>query len=254
VTINTLSFFLLCFFGFVAAWVDSIAGGGGIISIPAFLMAGLPPHLALGTNKLSASFSSITSSFKYFKSGKTDFKLLKILIPFTFLGSIVGVRLILSINNVILHYVFSLLILCVGVYSIFAPSLGQKNLYNESPKKYSIFIGIVFSFLLGFYDGFFGPGTGSFLMFSLMKTFGFDYIHASGNARVLNFISNVTSLITFILHGKVLFLIGLPVGICMIGGSWLGSHMAIKNGNKIVKPIFAVVTISVAVKLVIDLL
>jgi hypothetical protein len=113
---------------------------------------------------------------------------------------------------------------------------------------------MLFSLLLGFYDGFFGPGTGSFLMFIFIKLFGFDYLKASANARFLNFISNITSLITFILYGKVLFLIGIPVGLCMIVGSWLGSHMAIKKGNKIVKPIFVIVTLAVAVKLIIDLL
>ncbi len=248
------TYIFLCAFGFIGAWVDSIAGGGGIITIPAYLAAGLPPQLTLGTNKLSASFSSFTSSFKYLCSKKTNLRLMAFLAPFTLIGSIVGVRTILSINNALLNVLLSIGILSIGLYSIFHPSLGSVDTSLKRPTKKSIWIGMLFSLLLGFYDGFFGPGTGSFLMFIFIKLFGFYYLKSSANARFLNFISNITSLITFILYGKVLFLVGIPVGLFMIAGSWLGSHMAIKNGNKIVKPIFVIVTLAVAVKLIIDLL
>ncbi|MDD4615359.1 MAG: TSUP family transporter, partial [Caldisericia bacterium] len=212
------------------------------------------PQFTLGTNKLSASFSSFTSSLRYFCSQKTNLRLMLILAPFTLVGSIVGVRTILLINNTLLHIVLSIGILTVGLYSIFHPSLGSIDSSLQHPTKKSLWLGMLLSLALGFYDGFFGPGTGSFLMFTFIKLFGYDYLRSSANARFLNFISNITSLITFIVYGKVLFIVGIPVGICMIGGSWLGSHMAIKNGNKIVKPIFVIVTIAVAVKLIIDLL
>ncbi|MDD4028568.1 MAG: TSUP family transporter [Caldisericia bacterium] len=252
--LSITSYIMLCIFGFIAAWVDSIAGGGGIITIPAYLAAGIPPQFTLGTNKLSASFSSFTSSLRYFCSQKTNLRLMLILAPFTLVGSIVGVRTILLINNTLLHIVLSIGILTVGLYSIFHPSLGSIDSSLQHPTKKSLWLGMLLSLALGFYDGFFGPGTGSFLMFTFIKLFGYDYLRSSANARFLNFISNITSLITFIVYGKVLFIVGIPVGICMIGGSWLGSHMAIKNGNKIVKPIFVIVTIAVAVKLIIDLL
>ena len=197
IELSLWQYVVLGFFGFTAAWVDSIAGGGGIISIPAYLWMGLPPQFALGTNKLSASFSSITSSIRYFFSNNMDLSVVLLLAPFTLMGSIFGVKTILSFDSAVVNIVLSFSILAVGLYSIFHPSLGKKDVSPHPLPKYSLYFGILFAFLLGFYDGFFGPGTGSFLMFVFMKVFRNDYLHSCANARFLNFVSNITSLVAW---------------------------------------------------------
>ena len=181
----------LCIAGFLASFVDSIAGGGGLISIPAFMLAGLPPHMVLGTNKFSATAGSFTSSLKFIKSGKANFKLLKYLIPFTFIGAILGVKAVLNIDQKFLTGLVLVLIMFIGVYTFFSKSLGLEDKFYGLTKK-SVIYGIILALSLGFYDGFFGPGTGSFLIFGLISIFGFNFVSSSANARILNFISNVT--------------------------------------------------------------
>jgi uncharacterized protein len=248
----------LCAAGFFAAFVDSIAGGGGIISIPAFMLSGLHPHIALGTNKFSATTGSFTSSLKFARSGKVNFKLLKFIIPFTLLGAALGVNTVLQVRQEFLSSMVFILILFVGIYSLFSKSIGLKdNFLEPTPKK--IIIGIILGFSLGFYDGFFGPGTGSFLVFGLIHIFGFDFVNASGNARFLNFISNITSMVMFGIRGDIslsngligninLFY-GIPVAIFMIIGARLGTRLALKKGARFIKPIFVTMSLGVAVRM-----
>ncbi|OPJ56986.1 TSUP family transporter [Alkalithermobacter paradoxus] len=243
----------LCIAGFLAALVDSIAGGGGLISLPAFLMAGVSPHLALGTNKFASSTASFTSSIRYAKSGKVDFSILKMLIPFTLLGSIFGVNTVLYIDQKYLYSMVLVLVLFVGVYSLFSKSIGQEDKFDKVTKR-SIFLSILLSFCLGFYDGFFGPGAGSFLIFGLIYIYGFDFTRAGGNARVLNFVSNVTSLFMFALNGKIDYLMGLPVAICMILGATVGTKLALNKGTKLIKPIFVTMSLAVAGKMLASLI
>ena len=186
----------LCIAGFLASFIDSIAGGGGLISVPAFMLAGLSPHIVLGTNKLAATTGSFTSSLKFAKSGLCNFDLLKKLIPFTLVGSIIGVRTVLLIDQKFLQPLVLVLVLCIGVYTLFSKSLGQEDNFKGLNKKNTA-LGMLLAFTLGFYDGFFGPGTGSFLVFGMINIFGFNFLNASANARFLNFISNITALVTF---------------------------------------------------------
>lgn len=243
----------LCCIGFIAAFVDAVAGGGGLITVPAYLMAGLPPHLALGTNKFAASFGSCTSSYKFAKSGKVNFKLLKFLIPFTFLGAVIGVRTVLSIDESILNGLVLVLILFIGIYTLFSKSIGMEDKSKEITKS-NLFLGILLAFSLGFYDGFFGPGTGSFLVFGLIYLYGFDFTKASGNARMLNFVSNITSLLMFALNGQIIYKIGMPVAIFMILGARLGAGIAITKGGKFIKPIFVTMSLAVALKMLYSLI
>jgi uncharacterized protein len=239
--------------GFIAAFVDSIAGGGGIISLPALLMVGVPPHLALGTNKFASTAASLTSSCQYAHSAKVDFKLVKYLIPFTLIGAFWGAHTVLKVDQRVLGVMVLVLVFGVGIYSLFSKKIGQgENNYTISPKL--IAWGVLLAFGLGFYDGFFGPGTGSFLMFGFITIYGMDFIHASGNARVLNFASNIAALITFILLGQVNYALGIPFMIAMIAGAALGSKMALNKGVKLVKPIFIIMSLAVAGKLLYNLL
>lgn len=238
----------LCSAGFVAAFVDAIAGGGGLISIPAFMVAGVSPHFTLGTNKFSATCGSLTSSLSYMKSGKTDNKVLKVLIPFTLVGAVLGVNTVLLIDQKYLQTMVLVMVLFVGMYTLFSKQLGAEDNFKGLTKS-SLAKGIVMAFAIGFYDGFFGPGTGSFLIFGFIKIFGYDFISAGGNSKVLNFVSNIASLIIFAFHGQILYMYGIPVAIAMIFGSNIGSKFAMKQGVKVMKPIFVTMSLGVAVKM-----
>ena len=248
-----MTLILLCIAGFFAAMVDSISGGGGLISIPAFLIAGFSPYLALGTNKFSASCASLTSSIKFAKSGKIDYALMKYLVPFTFMGAILGVNTVLIVSTKYLNTVVLILLLAVGSYSIFSKSAGLKDNFNRLTKK-SIFCGMLLALCLGFYDGFFGPGTGSFLIFGLIGIYSFDYVRAGGNGKLLNFISNTTALFIFAFHSQINYGVGIPVAIFMIIGSYIGTKMALNKGAKFIKPIFIFMSLAAACKIFYNLI
>jgi len=239
---------LLCMAGFLASFIDSIAGGGGLISVPAFMLAGLPPHMVLGTNKFSATAGSFTSSLQFIKSGKANFKLLKYLIPFTFLGAFLGVKAVLHIDQKFLNTLVLILIMFIGIYTLFSKSLGLEDKF-KGLTKINVIYGIFLALFLGFYDGFFGPGTGSFLVFGFINIFGFNFVSSSANARILNFISNVTALILFAISGKINYMIGLPVALSMIIGAKMGTGVALSKGSRLIKPIFVTMSLAVAVKM-----
>lgn len=243
-----MNILLLCIAGFVAAFVDSIAGGGGLISVPAYQLAGLPPLFVLGTNKFSASCASFTSSLKYIRSGKGDKKLLKFAVPFTLVGASIGVFTVSGIDERILSGIIVIMVLIIGVYSLFSRRIGIKENIKPFTAKRIVMI-ILLAISLGFYDGFFGPGTGSFLIFGLIHIIGYEFTKASANARVMNFVSNLTSLFLFALHGNINYRYGIPVAICSIIGARLGTSLALKNGAKIIKPIFVSMSLLISLKL-----
>lgn len=245
----SMDIIFLCAAGFLASFVDSIAGGGGLISVPAFMMA-MPSatHFALGTNKFSATTASFTSSLKFARSGKVNFKVLKFIIPFTLLGAVLGVNTVLQVDQKFLSSLVLVLILFVGAYSLFSKNIGLENTFENITAK-NIILGIILGFSLGFYDGFFGPGAGSFLIFGLIHIFGFDFVNASGNAKFLNFISNISSLVMFALKGTINYYYGLPVAVFMIIGARFGTKLALNKGSKLIKPIFVVMSLGVAVKM-----
>ncbi|GAA0100395.1 MULTISPECIES: sulfite exporter TauE/SafE family protein [Paraclostridium] len=243
-----LTILFLCLGGFLAAFVDSIAGGGGLISMPVLLMAGLPAHLALGTNKFAGAFGCFSSAYKYSKSGKTNIELLKKLIPFTILGCLLGVKCVLSISENILNILVFLMILIVALYTYLKKDLGKEDKF-ENLSKENIKKGIIMAFALGFYDGFFGPGTGTFLTFAFIKIYGFDFLHASANTKILNFTSNFTALILFMFSGQILYKVAIFYAISMVLGGYIGAKVAINKGSQLIKPIFLFMAVAVAIKL-----
>ncbi|WP_242864785.1 sulfite exporter TauE/SafE family protein [Youngiibacter fragilis] len=239
----------LCSAGFLAAFVDSIAGGGGLISLPAYLFAGVPPHFALGTNKFASTSGSFLSTLGYARSNKINFRLLRFAVPATVLGAALGVRTVLLIPQDFLSPFVSVMILVVGLYTVFKKGIGEQNNFTTITRRKVLF-GTLVGFTLGFYDGFFGPGTGSFLIFIFIRFFRYDFINASGNAKLINFTSNITSLVMFALNGKIDYAIGIPVALFMMAGSTVGTRLAIRNGSKFIRPIFITMSIAVFVKLV----
>ncbi|MGL4688045.1 MAG: sulfite exporter TauE/SafE family protein [Fusobacteriaceae bacterium] len=246
--INFITFISLGIACFLAAFVDSVAGGGGLISLPAYMAVGIPPHIALGTNKVSAMFSSMSSSFKFWRAGKVNISILKKLIPFSFLGAIVGVKVVLILEQKYLYPIAFILLIFTICYTIYNKNLGDVNNFSGETKE-NILAGITMAFFLGFYDGFFGPGTGSFLIFLLIKIFKFDFINASGNSKILNLGSNLASVSMFVYAGKVNYIYALSMALFMVIGAQVGSKFAIMKGSKFIKPFFLIITIIVALKM-----
>ncbi len=251
--INIPSLIFLCAAGFLAAFVDSIAGGGGLISIPAYMFIGLPQVLVNGTNKFSASCGMIMSASKFIKNKKADMNVLKFAIPLTAIGAALGVSTALSIPDNILRSIVSVMIVIIGVYTYFSKSLGLAENFKGYTKKNTLMV-CVLALLLGFYDGFFGPGTGAFLCFALISIYGFEFTKASGTARVLNLTSGLVSLTLYAFSGNVAYMYGIPVAIFAILGGKLGTQFALKNGAKFIKPIFIIMSILTAIKMVFDML
>ncbi|PNZ29763.1 hypothetical protein CD122_01625 [Staphylococcus rostri] len=237
-------------FGFLAAFIDAVVGGGGLISIPALLAIGLPPATALGTNKLASAFGSLTSALRYLRSGKVDLKIVAKLFPLSFVASICGAILAVYLPAELLKPLVIVILTCVLIYTVMKKDWGSIRTYQRlSLTKLILFVGVIV--LIGFYDGFLGGGTGSFLMFAFL-IIGFDFLSAAGNAKVLNFAFNFGALLLFIYLGHVNFVIGLSMAASMIVGSYVGAWFALKYGVGYVKVLFVVVTSILIVKNFID--
>ncbi|AXN38523.1 TSUP family transporter [Peribacillus butanolivorans] len=248
--INISTLLLLVCFGFLAAFIDSVVGGGGLISIPALLFSGLSPTAAIATNKLASSMGSLTSTIAFIRSGKVDFQLVAKLFPLIFTGSLLGAWVVNFVSPELLKPLVLVLLIAVAIYTILKKNWGHESTYQ----KLSLQKALLFSFTIfaiGFYDGFLGAGTGSFILFAFL-IIGFDFLHSAGNAKFLNFGSNIAALIMFIFLDAVNFSYGIPMGISMIVGALVGSKFAIKKGVAYVRVLFIFVTIFLIIKNIID--
>ena len=248
---NLQTFLFLSAACFAASFVDAIAGGGGLITVPAFIASGLPIHVAIGTNKMSASFSVLGSAFRYFKSGKINFSLLKFPIIFGAIGAVFGVLLVTHTNEKILQPLILIMLILVAVYTFINKNIGIKDEFNGQTKKNTI-EGSIAAFVLCFYIGFFGPGGGAFMLFAFLNVYKFDFIRASAHAKVLNLVANIASLIVFMYLGCVSYLYSILVGIVMFIGAQCGAKYAMKKGSKFVRPFFLTVAVLTIGKMVIE--
>jgi uncharacterized membrane protein YfcA len=232
--------FILIVFGFLASFIDSVVGGGGMISLPALLFTGLNPTGAVATNKLASTMGSLTSNIMFYRSGNLDIKSGLKLVPLSFIGSIFGAWIVHLINPEVLKPLMLVMLGAVCIYTIFKKDWGS----NSTRKKLSFWHFFIFTLLIfsiGFYDGFLGPGTGSFLIFSFLLI-GYDFLKAAGNAKFLNLGSNIAALLMFMYLGHVNYTYGLIMGLAQIAGGFLGSKFAIKKGNSYVRALFIAVT------------
>ncbi len=237
---------ILFFSGLLAGLVDAIAGGGGLIALPALLFAGIPPQLALGTNKLQGSFGTLAAAFNYIRKGEASLKEAWRGILFTLVGAASGAVLVQQLNPDFLKPVIPVLLFLVFIYTLFSRNLGLKaGVPRVSPGLFFMFLGLG----LGFYDGFFGPGTGSFWTMAFMVLLGLNMTRASGFTKVMNFTSNVVALSFFIMGGNVLYSVGLVMACGQIVGAGIGSTLAIKNGAQFIRPVFLTVIFLTIVRL-----
>ncbi|MDI4669882.1 TSUP family transporter [Pseudoalteromonas shioyasakiensis] len=241
---------LLCAVALAAGFIDAIAGGGGMLTVPALLTAGLPPHLTLGTNKLAASFGSLTASVTYFRKKLFNPRFWAASILATAIGALVGTLVVDYLSIEFLNKLLPVVIILVACYSLFG-SLSTTE-HNELPeldgktkvKQWLQGLG------LGFFDGLAGPGTGTFWTASNSLLYKMSLLLNCGLARSMNFVSNFISLITFVALGHVNFLLGITMGFFLMLGAWLGAHSAIKFGSKMIRPVFNTVVIVLALKLI----
>jgi uncharacterized membrane protein YfcA len=246
-TLATALFLLAA--SFFAGFIDSIAGGGGLIQLPALLI-GLPKSETaevLGTNKLSAVFGTTTAAALYRKQIKPDPKILLAMGVPAFLGSAGGAVLASNIPTSSMRPMVLVLLIIVAVYTWFKPDLGKFENLRHLPKRrvqIAAFAGVV----IGFYDGIFGPGTGSFLMLILVASLGYAFITASAIAKVVNVATNVGAIMVFGINGAVLWQIGIILGVANISGAVLGARLAIKGGSTLVRKVFLLVTVALIVK------
>jgi len=246
-TLATALFLLAA--SFFAGFIDSIAGGGGLIQLPALLI-GLPKSETaevLGTNKLSAVFGTTTAAALYRKQIKPDPKILLAMGVPAFLGSAGGAVLASNIPTSSMRPMVLVLLIIVAVYTWFKPDLGKFENLRHLPKRrvqIAAFAGVV----IGFYDGIFGPGTGSFLMLILVASLGYAFITASALAKVVNVATNVGAIMVFGINGAVLWQIGIILGVANISGAVLGARLAIKGGSTLVRKVFLLVTVALIVK------
>ena len=243
---------IVCPLVFFAGFVDSIAGGGGTISLPAYVAAGVPYHLALGTNKFSSTIGTCVSAGRFIKNGKAHLKALLVAVPAALAGSAAGASIALKISEVYLQYTLVVMLPFLAVFV-----LKNKKFNDEGNKRVPSGLTLVLSALAGFaigaYDGFFGPGTGTFLILVFNLVVGFDILTSSGCAKVINLASNVAALATFLAAGSVV----VPVGVCAalfgVAGNYLGSGLALKKGVKLIRPVFVFVLLVLMIKVVYDL-
>jgi uncharacterized protein len=244
VELSTLA--LLAGVGLVAGFVDSIAGGGGLLALPSLLLAGLDPVSALATNKLQGSFGTASATHTFWKKGLLRPSEHIAEIAVVFVGAALGVCAVAYVPTQLLKQVMPVLLVLVAGYFALSPKL---SVAGSVPK-----LGLgVFSFcvapLLGFYDGVFGPGTGSFFMLALVSLFGLGMVEATGRTKLLNFTSNIAALLMFMLGGKIVWIVGLCMGLGQIAGAQMGARVAIANGARVIRPLLVLVCCAMAARL-----
>lgn len=233
---------IACPLVFLAGFVDSVAGGGGIISIPAYLIAGMPTYLALGTNKLVAMVGTSAASIKYFKNGKVVLKIAASAAIGALIGSLIGTNLALLIPEQILRIVLLVALPIVAVFLIRQKSFGEDGTKEKSfePKK-TVLFSLCIGLCIGLYDGLIGPGTGTFFIMAFTGVFGMDLLKSSGCAKIANLSSNIMSAIVYLAAGKIWFAIAVPAIVFNVAGNLAGTQFALKGGSKNVRKIMFVV-------------
>jgi uncharacterized membrane protein YfcA len=242
---------LLCGATFFAGAVDAIAGGGGLITVPALLAVGLPPHYALGTNKGQSCFGSFAAWMRYRHAGLVDGRTAKISFPVGVAASVSGAGLALLLRpDVLRPVVLVLLLAAAGVIGFARPRPEQTSPESAGPAAAGVIAAI--ALVLGLYDGFFGPGTGTFIIAAYVAFVHLPLPRASANAKVLNFASNVAALAVFAMGGKVLWAVAAPMAIANLAGGFTGAHLAVRRGAGLIRRIAILVAVALVVKVARD--
>jgi len=252
--ISTLTLIFILVAAFSAGFVDAIAGGGGLIQLPALLISFPDREVAevAGTNKLGSIFGTSAAALNYRRNIKTDPKLLLAMVLPAFIGSGSGSLLATKISTEQLKVAIVVMLVAVFAYTLARPDLGKVEVRKGAAKRQRT-VGAVAGLTIGFYDGFIGPGTGTLLMIVLVAALGFAFIGASAIAKVVNVATNFASILVFGISGSIMWVVGLAVGICNLAGGIIGSRVAIRRGSDFVRKFYLVVTFALIVRVLFDL-
>ena len=235
---------------FAAGTIDAIGGGGGLLTVPSLLAVGLPPHFALGTNKGQSVFGSFTAIFRYAHAGLIDRRAARITAPAGFLGSFAGAALVSFMRPDVLRPVVLVMLVVAAVVVAWirpSPSVGW-----EAFKRHAVPAAAAAALLIGCYDGFFGPGTGTFLIAAWVGLLGVSFTRASADAKVVNFASNLAAVVLFSQRGMIVWVIALPMAAAQVFGGFLGAHIAVRRGDRLVRGVVLVIVFALLVKVARD--
>lgn len=230
----------------LAGFVDAVAGGGGLVTVPALLLAGLPPVATLATNKMQSVIGTMVAAFTFWRRGYVDLRALLPAIALTFAGSFAGAMVVKKIDTSALATAVPVALIAIALYFLFAPHLNDKD---RAPRLRFAWFVPVMGAVIGFYDGVFGPGTGSFMTMAFVVLFGLGLTRASAHTKVLNVTSNLAALALFIPSGDVMWPVAAVMAVGQVAGGYIGARTGIRFGAKIIRPLIIVVSMSLAAKL-----
>lgn len=245
---------IVCPLVFFGGLVDAVAGGGGLITLPAYMLAGIPAHTATATNKCGNLFGTLLSTGRFIKRGDIHFPSAIAGALGALVGAWAGAQINMIVPEQILYFIMLAVVPVMAVFLMLKRDLGQEDRSYTLERGQLLILALGVGVTIGVYDGFFGPGAGTFLILAYTGLCRFDLLTASGNAKLANSASNLTSLITFAAAGKVMWSIGIPAALCGVAGNYIGSGLALKRGAKIIRPMSFVVLALLLVRLVYDLI
>tara|TARA_B100001175_G_scaffold43030_1_gene32337 strand:+ start:1882 stop:2634 length:753 start_codon:yes stop_codon:yes gene_type:complete len=240
---NTVYIILFCV-AFFASLIDSIAGGGGLLTTPSMLLVGISPLNVLATNKFQSCFGTFTSTYNYYKNGLLVDNKKILYFVLSFVGSSIGTLLVSRISNDTLESIIPILLIAAAVFFITNKGPSEVKTNEKLLILFNLFI-----FAIGFYDGFFGPGTGSFFVLTFIIIKGANIMQSTAITKLLNFASNFAAFIIFALQGYVIWYLGLVMAVAQIAGAFTGSRFAIRNGEKVVRPVLVIVSILLSLRI-----
>ena len=235
-----------------AGIIDAIAGGGGLLTVPALLWAGLPPHLAIGTNKGQSVFGSFAALVRFARGGLVDAARARVTFPLALAGSLAGAALVLAVPPAALRPVGAVRRAFAALFVGLRRTPAARVADAPAPPHAGFIAGGI-ALAIGAYDGFFGPGTGTFLIVAFVAFLGDGLAHASARAKVVNFASNLAAVVLFATRGTVLWRLALPMAAAQLAGGWIGAHLAVRRGDVLVRRAGVGVALAAAAKLLLDL-
>lgn len=242
-------YLIVCPLVFLAGLVDAIGGGGGLISLPAYMIAGIPAHMSLGTNKLASTMGTTVSTLRFARHGYMKWKFCVAGSVMALIGSVLGAVLALHVEETVIKHMM-LVVLPIAAFYVLRRKKTDAEEKNALPVKRTLLVIVISAFFIGIYDGFYGPGTGTFLILILTGAARMDTRTAAGTTKVINLSSNVAALITYIINGKVVYSIGLAASVFSIAGHYIGAGLVTRNGQKIVRPVILTVLTILFIKII----
>lgn len=246
---------LLCIVAFSAGFVDAIVGGGGLIQLPAALviLPSVPVVNVVGSLKIPAFSGTAFAAWQYIKKVNISWKLVTVICVIAFFSSFAGSQLLTVVSNHFMKPILLVVLSFVAIYTFLKKDFGQHEEKDHSTQK-QIWLAAIISLILGFYDGFIGPGSGSFLILAFIAVLGFDFLHASAHAKLVNLSTNLGSIVLFLIHGKIIWVLALPTAVANAAGGIVGARLAIAKGNKFIRIFFLVVVIGILLRFAYDVL